>query len=150
MPQHLTAAELDWVQQEVRKGSSPTQIQAALNKKRARRGAVAPHVTNIRKIINGKTYSRRRVETRGRKRTYSRAHVNAMNKARKQLLKEAKGEREVPWRKVCARARAPKANRCTILNAFRNQGIPVQARRPRQKPARSPEQAKQRKTYCEK
>ena len=71
-----------------------------------------------------------------------------MNRVRKNLLKAAKGEKEVRWRDIRSASRTKKAADKTIRGAFKREGIPVAARRPREKPDRTPEQANARVKYC--
>eukprot|EP00973_Karenia_brevis_P064946 9019312-Karenia_brevis.AAC.1 len=108
-----------------------------MKKDRAKRGLATPCLMRFRLTLRVKTYKRGQAETRGRKRIYSRAWVDKLNKTRKHLTKRAAGEREVRWEDVRRSARAPKGHRSTLLRSFQREGIPVQARRPRQKPDRT-------------
>ena len=72
-----------------------------------------------------------------------------MNTVRKKLIKKAQGQQEVRWEDVRKGARVQKAHRTTLLRAFRREDLPVQARSPRLKPGRTPEQAAARVAYCE-
>ena len=110
-----------------------------LRKQRARKGMKTPHLTNIRKVLKGNRYKRGKTETRGRKMKFTKANVFAMNKARKALTKTNKNEREVRWEDVRKKARVKAGHRTTLLNAFRREKIPVAARRPREKPQRTPQ-----------
>ena len=145
MAPHLNKRELHFLMSQRRK--TPAEIRAEIQKKRARKGILAPNITNIRKAVKGITYKRGMVETRGRKPIYSKRQVSKMNTVRKHLLKKAKGEREVRWSDIQRVARVPNADRGTCLKAFKREGIPIGARRPRLKPARTPEQAKKRLEY---
>ena len=149
MAPHLSTRELDWIYQKARVGKTPVEITALLQRARLSKGINVPNLTNVRKVLKGKTYKRSQVETRGRKRTYTRRQVISMNSARKKLLKKAKGEKEVRWRDIQKAARVPKADRGTVLAAFKREGLPVQARRPRLKPFRTQAQADNRVDYAE-
>ena len=118
-------------------------------KQRARKGMAAPHINYLRKALKGISYKRGRKETRGRKKIYSKRWVKKLNATRKRLIKEAKNEREVGWQDVRKKARAPSGHRSTMKRSFEREGIPVAARRPRQKPDRTALQAKQRVDYCD-
>ena len=138
MAPHLSPAELDWMQKLDRSGKTPVQIHASLTARRSRRHVVSPNLTNIRKAIKGLTYKRGPKETRGRKPTYSKKWVKALNTARKKLLLTCAQSREVRWRDVVQKARAPKAHRSTVKRAFDRDGVKVAARRPREKPHERP------------
>ena len=107
MAPHLSDAELDFIAAKRLAGKSAVQIHALLNSRRARAGVDAPHLTNVRRALKGKTYKRSRKETRGRKATYSRKVVLALDRARKDLIKKTKNNREVRWQDVRKKAKAP-------------------------------------------
>ena len=144
MAPHLTAAELDFVQKKDQLGKTPVQIHALLTPRRSRRGVATPDLTNLRKAIKGMTYRRGIKETRGRKQKFSNKWVKTLNTARKKLLRSCAHRREVRWADVVMKARAPKAHRATVKRAFERAGIKVAARRPREKPQRTPEHQKER------
>ena len=123
MAPHLSPAELDWMQKLDRSGKTPVQIHASLTARRSRRHVASPNLTNIRKAIKGLTYKRGPKETRGRKPTYSKKWVKALNTARKKLLLTCAQSREVRWRDVVQKARAPKAHRSTVKRAFDRDGV---------------------------
>lgn len=133
-----------------RKGMKAVDIHNALSHKRARRGMASPTLHRFRKALRGLTYRRSRKETRGRKLKFTRRAVLKMNSKRKSLIKKAKKEREVRWEDVRKASRVPKAHRSTLKRSFNREGIPVKARPPRLKPARSAKQAKARVEYCTK
>ena len=115
------------------------EVHALLEKKRARQGLDTPNLTNVRKAFKGKTYKRGRQETRGRKLKISPKVARSMNKVRKQLCKKAESEYEVRWQDVIKKSKAPKAHRSTAKRAFERAGLPVEWRRPREKPQRPPD-----------
>ena len=129
MAPHLTPAELDWVHRQVHLGKTPVQIHSFLTARRARRAVATPDLTALRKAIKGSTHWRGLQETRGRKRTYSRKWVRALNTARKKLLSNCAHRREVRWSDVVKKARAPRAHRTTVKRAFDREGLKVAARR---------------------
>ena len=85
MAPHLTSAELDWLQRQ--KSKAPLELHALLEARRAKKGMAAPDITNLRKALKGLTYRRGGPETRGRKKSLTKANVRTMNKVRKQMLK---------------------------------------------------------------
>ena len=131
MAPHLSDAELDFIAAKRLAGKSAVQIHALLSSRRARAGVDAPHLTNVRRALKGKTYKRSRKETRGRKATYSRKVVLALDRARKDLIKKTKNNREVRWQDVRKKAKAPEGHRSTLKRAFNREGIKVAARAPR-------------------
>lgn len=148
MAPHLSPAELDFIYAQDQKGKTPGQIRELLATRRARQNIACPHLTNFRKAIKGLTFKRGRKETRGRKAKYSKKWVKTMDAVRKQLLKKAKTEREIRWRDVVKSARAPRGHRTTVLRSFRRDGIKVAARKPREKPQRTPVHERERVDYC--
>ena len=150
MAPHLTAAELDYIFQLDRAGRRPVEIHASLVSKRARRGIAAPTLARFRAALRGTTYKRSRKETRGRKQKLSRHAVLKMNQTRKQLVQKAQGQREVRWVDIRKAARVPRVHRTTLKRSFAREGLQVQARRPRLKLARTPQQAAKRVEYCKK
>ena len=64
MAPHLSAVELDHVQQLLQKGKSRVEIHDYLRRLRGRRNVEPPHITNIRKMLKGLTYKRSAAETR--------------------------------------------------------------------------------------
>ena len=87
----MTDAELDWVMRQARSGKTPSEIHDLLGVKRGRLGTQAPHITNIRKAIQCKTYKRCRQEQRGRKKTLNRRTVKKMNTARNNNIEKSEG-----------------------------------------------------------
>ena len=148
MAPHLSEQELDLIQRHSSAGKTATEIQKMLATRRARSSSVAPHLTNVRKAIRGKTYKRGLKETRGRKNKLSKKWVTALNNARKTLLRSTKNQREVRWKDVFKKARGPKVHRSTAKRAFHHFGINVAARRPREKPKRTLDHEQERVDYC--
>ena len=62
MAPHMNDTELDWVMRQARSRKTPSEIHDLLEVKRGRLGTQAPHITNIRKAIQCKTYKRCRQE----------------------------------------------------------------------------------------
>ena len=65
------------------------------------------------------------------------------------LIKKKKGEEYVKWDTIIKKARVPTADRTTAAKAFAKHGIPVKFRPNRQKPQRTKEHMKERKTICD-
>ena len=62
MAPHLSAVELDHVQQLLQKGKSPVEIHNSLRRLRGRRKVEPPHITNLRRVLKGFTYKRSAVD----------------------------------------------------------------------------------------
>ena len=148
MAPHLTGQELDFVHSQSQLGKTPTAIHGLLAVQRARKGMATPDLTNVRKVIKGKTYKRGRTETRGRKLKFTKKWVDTLNTTRKRLIKKTNNNREVRWQDVMKKARAPKAHRTTVKRAFMRYGVKVAARRPREKPQRTSEHMQERVEHC--
>ena len=149
MAPHLTAEELDFIFMEERKGLSPKGIHTQLQKRSATQNMSAPCLMRFRQALRGKTYRRSRKETRGRKRKLDRKWVQKLNTTRKILLKRTNSEREVRWQDIRRAARAPKIDRSTLRRSLQREGLKVEAWPPREKPDRTPAQAKARVDYCQ-
>lgn len=148
MAPHLTPGELDWLHQQTAAGKTPVQVHALLRARRARQRKDAPDLTNVRRVLRGKTYRQGLVETRGRKRSLSRRMVLSMDRARKTLTRKAAGQTEVRWRDIVKKARAPPVHRSTASASFKREGIPVAWRRPRERPQRTKEHEEERVRLC--
>ena len=111
MAPHLTPSELDFIQEKERLGKDVLDIYVALKSRREKKCIAAPHITNFRKLMKGKTYKRNQTETRGRKQKFTKRMVHKMNKVRKSLIKNAENEREIRWCDIQKSSRAPKAHR---------------------------------------
>ena len=147
MAPHLSLEELDKVQKLTHQGLAPQDIQANLAKSRGKQGIAAPTVNNVRRAMQGKTYKRGAVETRGRKKLMTPKRVRAVDVARKELQKEHKNSREVTMPMILRRARV-KVDCTTASRALKEQG--VQWRSSREKATRTPEQELARKEWCAK
>ena len=86
MAPQLTVQELDDMQAWQSEGFTPPEIQGKLETMRARNGTSAPHVSNVRRALQGKTHKRSATETRGRKCLIGPKQVRAMNRMRKYLV----------------------------------------------------------------
>lgn len=148
MAPHLSPSELDFIHLKSQAGLTPIEIHARLSSQRAKRRVEAPHLTNVRKAIKGLSYKRGRVETRGRPLLYTRKMVERMDAARKALVKKADNQREVRWADVRRAARVPDGHRSSLKRAFAREGIPVAARRPREKPQRTQEHEAERLAFA--
>ena len=78
MGKHLTADELDRIQQWRVQGLSATEMFRRLQHARTRSGGSGPNLTTVRRALRGRTHKRSRVETRGRKRILSPANVREL------------------------------------------------------------------------
>lgn len=148
MAPHLTDQEIDAIFAQHRSGKTTGQVHAWLAARRGSRGLAAPNITNIRKVLRGRTYRRGRVETRGRKRKLSRRAVLRMNSSRKQLIKRADSTEEVHWDDVIAHARVAKVHPSTAARSMSREGIPVAWRAPRERPQREPHHERERMDIC--
>jgi hypothetical protein len=84
----------------------------------------------------------------GRKKRLTKRNVLALNKARKVLIKQAAGQKEVHWADVIKRARVPKCTSTTAKKALEDCGLPIAWRTPRQKPVRSAPVRRARVKHC--
>ena len=83
MAPHLTLAEQDSVRELFAKGKSSSDINSSISKSRAKRGIAIVNITAVRRYMSGRSHKRGPVETRGRKRTFSRRNVLAMDIVRR-------------------------------------------------------------------
>ena len=67
MAPHLTKKEIDTLRVKSGEGKTPIEIHTWLEKARRRQGIGSPNLTNVRKLLNGKTYKGNVREARGRK-----------------------------------------------------------------------------------
>ena len=139
MAPHLSPGELDVIHEKLAAGMSPILIHKWLKALRDKKGVDTPHLTNLRKALKGTRYKRGRVETRGKKKTYTRPMVLRMDAKRKELIKKSNNEREVRWEDIRRGARAPLGHCSSVKNPFRREDIPVAARRQRDKWQRTQE-----------
>jgi hypothetical protein len=151
MAPHLTSAEIDQVRSWVGQGKAPVEVHRRLKAQRDRVGKDTPTLWNVRRIIKGQTYRQGGTEARGRKRKATRRSVVAMDKARKTLIREAKGEKEVTWPDVVKKARVKKVHPSTAKRAFQREGgkyAKVAWRPAREKPQREKWHLKERVKIC--
>ena len=148
MAPHLTLAEKDFLRGLLGQGHAPVTIYQRFVAKRARQGVPAPTLGNLRRALKGVTYKQGMSETRGRKKVLTRAKVRAMNKARKELIATAKGQREVHWADVMRKARVRGVDPTTAARALKAMVPGLQWRSPRQKPALSNEHKAERRAVC--
>ena len=132
------------------KGFTPVEIHRQLQGARRRRRQSGPDLTSVRRALKGATFKRARVETRGGRRILSARNVRSLDAARKRLIDEAKGEKEVHWDDVIEAARVRKVNRTTAAKSMRRAGYDIKWRAPRLKPERTPEEDARRKELCDK
>ena len=110
-----------------RRKFTPIQIHAKLAAQRTRRSAV---------------------ETRGAKTKWTRAHVMAANRVRRQKIKACRGAKYVKWDAIIRSSRTPRVHRTTAAKAFKREGIPAQFRPLREKPQRTEEHDEERVRIC--
>lgn len=126
----------------------PKEVHSKLSVSRIRNGQQVLHLTRVRKFLKGKSYDRGKVETRGRKRSWTRANVLNANRARLAKIAKVKGEKYVTWGAVVKGSRAPKVHRTTAAKSFLREKLPVKWRRDREKPPRTKEHEKEREDVC--
>ena len=124
---------------QAKNGKEPIEIYEKLKQQQQRKQIQPPDLTTVRRALKGKTHRRAIKETRGRKKLLSAANIRKLNSVRKTLIKKAKGEREIHWKEIIAKAKVPPVEVTTAAKAVRNAGFLVSARPPRAKPMRSPE-----------
>ena len=107
MAPHLSPAEQDFALSGLAARKTAPQIFAMLAKKRVARGVDMVNITVIRRFLKGRTHRRGKVETRGRKRSFTRRNVLAMDTARRRFIKDTRGTRQATWDLVRSKAWAP-------------------------------------------
>ena len=85
-----------------KEGHSPAQILKSLRDGRTKRGESGPSRSAVYSFLAGKTYTRGRSETRGRKPRLPASLVQTANRERIRLIKEADNELLVTWEDVAA------------------------------------------------
>ena len=95
MAPHMSNAELDRATALHASGKTPVEVSALLQHARTARGQPGPDLTTVRRALRGSTRKRARVETRGRKAKLTVVKLRALDAARRRLIQQAKGEREV-------------------------------------------------------
>ena len=148
MAPHLTPDEQDYVVVALAAGKAAADFFNAIAKKRNGRRVEMVNITAIRRLMRGKSHRRGKLETRGRKRLFSRRNVFAMDAARRKFIKATKGTKQAKWDLIRAKARAPCAHRSTVARAFAREGLGVKLRRSREKPQRTAEHEKERVDLC--
>lgn len=134
MAPQLTVMELDRVAKLQNKGKTPGEISNLLATTRTRQGLAGPNVSTVRRALKGSTHKRGRVETRGRKKKLTRLNVRTLNAKRKDLQKKAIRKGQVRWADILKAAKLPAVANTTVKRAFKDAGINVALRRPREKP----------------
>ena len=150
MAPHMTDRELDQVTQWASQGLGTADILDRLTTARKRRKEHPPTAKTVRRAMTGVTFRRGKKETRGRKKKLSPKNLRQLNSKRKELIRKAKGEREVHWDEIIAKARVPKVDATTAVRSLRGVGVDVAARKPREKPMRKPEHEASREQICTK
>ena len=120
MGKHFSPTELDNFQSWKSESLSPMQIHARLVRERKRAKKQGPDLTTVRRFLNGKSHKRSPVESRGRKCVLSDANLNAMNRVRKKLIKQADGDREITWAEVIAKSRVPAVDPSTAAKHMKH------------------------------
>ena len=144
----LTPAEREEVRRLAGQRASAVDIHKTISAKRARRRMDPPDLTTVRRFLKGNTHRQDKNETRGRKPALSRRNVLKMDKVRKSLIQQSKGEYEVHWADIIKKARVPEADATTAARAFAREGMSVSWRKPREKPLRGKEHVLERKETC--
>jgi hypothetical protein len=101
MAPHFTPKERDTIREMVRNEKSTQEILARISAKRAAFDISPPTSKAISRAKSGVTFRQRKAETRGRHRKLNVHQVRSLNKVRKDLIKKAKGEKEVHWVSSC-------------------------------------------------
>ena len=109
---------------------------------------LGPDLTNVRRLLKGKTFVTGKPEMRGRKQTLTKANCAQLNKVRKQLIKQADKQKEVVWEEVIKKSRVPKVTAATASRSLRDAGYDVKWRKPREKPLRDKAAEKEREEVC--
>ena len=107
MAPHLSPAEQGLSLSGLTAGMTASQIFAMVAKKRFARGAAMLTIPVLRRLLQGRTHRRGKVETRGRKRSFTRRNVLAMDTARRRFIKDTRGTRQATWDLVLSKAWAP-------------------------------------------
>ena len=115
----MTEDEQDQIHEWMGKGLKADEIHEKLEALRKRSGVDCVHVTKIREFMRGRTYRRGIVETRGRKRSWTRANVLSADAARLRKIDKCKGEKYIKWDVIVKGSRAPEV-RPTALHSTRS------------------------------
>lgn len=149
MAPHLTPAELDRMSCMASKGHAPVDIQKALALSRAKRDEAGPDLTTVRRALRGCTHKRGPVESRGRKMKITPTKLASLNNARKRLIKDAKGEREVHLADIMSAARVKGVHSTTVSKGLKGK-FKVTWRPPRSAPLRTSLDCSERVKICQK
>ena len=90
----LAQSELDNMQQWQTAGKTPVEIHQRLAASRRRRSKSEPDLTTVRRALEGTTFKRSRVETRGRKKVLSPQNLKVLDRVRVRLVANVDSERE--------------------------------------------------------
>ena len=150
MAPHLSPIEQDMVLKSFASGMVAPQIFKQIATRRRAKGVEMLNVTAIRRFLRGKSHRRSKVETRGRKRIFTRKNVFAMDAARRSMIKKTRGAQQATWTALRTKARVPRADATTVARAFAREGLDVKLRRPREKPERTSEHEAERVEICDK
>ena len=129
-------------------GKAANQMFNTIVSRRRARGVDMGNITASCRFLRGKPQRRGKVETRGRKRAFTRRIVLATGAARRKFIKDTKGTRQAKWQAVRAKARVPVAHSSTVARAFAREGIGAKLRPIREKPQRSAEHGLERVDMC--
>ena len=114
MAPHLTNHEQDLIHEWMGDGLDAGDIHGKLEALRKRDGVDCVHVSKIREFMRGRTYRRGIVETRGRKRSWSRANVLNADAARLRKIDKCEGQKYIKWDVIVQGSRAPKVPATTL------------------------------------
>ena len=103
----LSVQELAKIESLAKAGKTATEILNALEKVRERAGLTGPSKSAVHRFVNGNTYNRDAVETRGRPASVTPKVLKVLDKERKKLLKEVDNEYTVTWDDVCDASKQP-------------------------------------------
>lgn len=148
MAPHLSNSELDIVTTMNQQGKGTDKILDRIVRGRRRQGVEPPGLQAIQRAVGGETFKRGLQETRGRKRAWSPAHTRKADAARRKLYAKADGEQEIRWKDIISKARVPKVSSTTARRHFKDSGVPIVARHPREKPLRDTEVKEERVVMC--
>lgn len=131
------------------KGKTPIEIHDWLKKTRKLKRVKPTNLTNIRKMLKGKTFKRAVPETRGAKRVLSRKQVLKLDAVRQKLLKKADSETKVTYEDILRAGRlAMKVAPNTLAQNFLDEGIDVKWRPARDAADLREEDKAERKETC--
>ena len=149
MGKHLTATEMDRAHALRASGCTPMEVHGRLHAARRRGRKEGPSLSTVRRALKGQTFKRSGKETRGRPRILTTTNLRTANRARKELIKKAKGEKEIHWRDIVRAARLPPVHRTTLAKNMQAAGYGIAWRTPRLKPARGEIDETERMEMCD-